>query len=446
MRLLPFFEIFFDPILAAPMWGTIAVCLSASLIGVLLVVRREALLGEAISHTTYLGVATAIYASASWLTDAPWFFPVVVLVGASFSGWLGLKFIERLRNFHRLSSDSALCFVLSTFLGLGILVGSRLQFTHPIWQQKVQMFLYGQAATITMTNVNIYCGLSVLIGSVLWVLYYQLTSIFFEREYAIMRRMPVALIESVMHTLLIAAIVIGIRSVGVLMMSGMLIAPAAAAKTLARRFSHMFIFAALFGILSAIGGNFTSVYLSELLSESLPGFRVTFATGPMILINAVTLTMICLLFMGKSGFIKRQWRRRRFSHLCNQENILKALYKRKGVVSPSGLSSKLGWSFWYICFLLTSLRLQRKVEYLKGKCQLTSKGEVDAERIIRLHRLWEVYLVSELGMHASQVHQSAEEMEHILTPEIEKELAKRLGNPTKDPHDQAIPPCRGERI
>ena len=61
-----------------------------------------------------------------------------------------------------------------------------------------------------------------------------------------------------------------------------------------------------------------------------------------------------------------------------------------------------------------------------------------AARIIRLHRLWEVYLVY-LGQNRDKVHRNAEEMEHIITPELEKELTDLLKDPKQDPHHQPIP-------
>ena len=60
-------------------------------------------------------------------------------------------------------------------------------------------------------------------------------------------------------------------------------------------------------------------------------------------------------------------------------------------------------------------------------------------RIVRLHRLWELYLVNYLGMGAQKVHANAEEMEHILTPAMEQELTQLLKDPKVDPHQQPIP-------
>ena len=70
---------------------------------------------------------------------------------------------------------------------------------------------------------------------------------------------------------------------------------------------------------------------------------------------------------------------------------------------------------------------------------LTTQGISDAMRIVRLHRLWELYLNEYMNSAPDHVHESAEQMEHLLTPELEAMLEKRLNFPTLDPHQETIP-------
>ncbi len=435
-KILSFFT---DPILAAPMWATMLMCLSASIVGVLMVVRRRALLGEAISHTTYLGIALMIYFGADLFTASPWLFPIFVMMGAFISAMVGLMLILMMEKNFKVSPDSALCFVLSTFLGLGVLLASRLQFTQPLWSQKVQMFLYGQAATITSSNVIIYAILTVVLLLTLFSFYPSIVVLSFDREYATTSKMNTLVVGVLIRTLLIASIVIGIRSVGVLMMAGMLIAPAAAAKMVVKRFSHVLIAAGIFGVLSGMLGNIASNVLSETLRESLTDFRVTFPTGPMILITAVLFSVVIMLFAKKKGFIWRTLRRNRFRVVCTAENILKRMLKEERPMRFSELTESLGISIRRSIRPLFRLYLRGHLSYEGGRFALSEAGALRAKKIVRLHRLWELYLFNELGVNASEVHHSAEEMEHILTPDIERELTFRLGNPKKDPHDQIIP-------
>ena len=70
---------------------------------------------------------------------------------------------------------------------------------------------------------------------------------------------------------------------------------------------------------------------------------------------------------------------------------------------------------------------------------LSEQGVKEAKRIIRIHRLWELYMQQFMQIKSDHVHESAETIEHIITPELEKELLKYLGKPAVDPHQQNIP-------
>jgi manganese/zinc/iron transport system permease protein len=85
------------------------------------------------------------------------------------------------------------------------------------------------------------------------------------------------------------------------------------------------------------------------------------------------------------------------------------------------------------------------VQRTDGSLQLTESGEREGARIVRLHRLWELYLVDVLGMGVERVHRSAEEIEHILTPELEERLSRILNDPSEDPHHQPIPPAEATK-
>ena len=74
-----------------------------------------------------------------------------------------------------------------------------------------------------------------------------------------------------------------------------------------------------------------------------------------------------------------------------------------------------------------------------GLWMLTEKGISEAKRIIRIHRLWELYMQKFMQIQSDHVHESAETIEHIMTPQLEAELLKLMGKPVNDPHQQNIP-------
>lgn len=327
----------------------------------------------------------------------------------------------------RLSSDAALCAILTAFLGFGVLLASRLQFTRPKLYAQVQVFLYGQSATMVEKDLIIYGILAALTLLFVIVLFHQIKIVNFDRDFASSCGINAQVIDVLMLTLLCFAVVIGLKSVGVVLMSGMLVAPAIAARRLTHKFSTMLVLAAVIGMSSGLFGTLIAVKTAS----GLP-------TGPVIVLLASSICLLAMLFSPQQGLCVRYVRIMRFRRACKMENDLKLLWKM-GESSFAELyerSDRRSIALW-----LSLLRLARQgfaVRYKKSFA-LSVDGQRKASRIVRLHRLWEVYLTSQLGIGADKVHRSAEEMEHILTPELELCLTKLLRNPKKDPHAQPIP-------
>ena len=135
----------------------------------------------------------------------------------------------------------------------------------------------------------------------------------------------------------------------------------------------------------------------------------------------------------------RWLRRKRFSKICEEENLLKILWKikegeQRTLLQLAKVRQRSSFSTWVIL-----KRLARYGWVVQEEGYLLSKeGKMKAGQVVRLHRLWEVYLVH-LGQSTEKVHASAEEMEHVITPELEKSLSEYLNHPQVDPHSQPIP-------
>jgi len=226
-------------------------------------------------------------------------------------------------------------------------------------------------------------------------------------------------------------------------MSAMLIAPPAAARQYTNKLYVMLILSGLFGMASGFFGNVLSVEVTDFFSVRYPGARLTFPTGPMIVVVASTLCVLSLLFAPERGMVLRALRIGFFRYRCQHENILKAIW-RMGPTTEVSLASIAKYqeaSALYLRIILLHLSINGWLERTAASCyRLTHDGRLRAAKIVRLHRLWEVYLADYLGVGAERVHRNAEEMEHIITPELEKELTLLLQDPKEDPHHQPIPP------
>lgn len=422
-------------------------CLAAALMGVIAFLRKQSLLGESLSHSTYPGVIIgALFAAAlpSVTPESELALSVGIMAGAFVTALLGLYLIHFLERKVKVPSDSALCFILSAFFGIGLTLASRVQFSHTQLYKQTLVYLYGQAATMTDIHILIYGTMSLLLIVFIVLTYKELQTVTLDRNYATTLGLPVHLIDTLVFFAIVLAVVVGIRSVGVVLMSAMLIAPAVAARQYTHHLFKMFVLAALFGVASGFFGNVLSVELGQWLERHYPDTRLSLPTGPMIVLVAAAICVFSLLFAPERGLIVRLFRMSRFRHQCVSENLLKAMWRfgPDAVLPLHQIIQYQSGSDWYLRFVLRQLARQGWIERFKdGSYCLTPKGFQKAARTVRLHRLWEVYLADYLGVGAERVHRSAEEMEHIITPELEAKLIILLNDPTHDPHQQPIPPA-----
>jgi manganese/zinc/iron transport system permease protein len=436
-------EYFTDPVLRAPTIGSILMCIGASLVGVLAFLRKSSLVGETLSHAAYPGVILGALASLLFAGSGDLLLSFLIMLGAFLTSLLGIFSLHTLEKKFHIRPDSALCFVLAAFFGVGITLASRVQFTHATLYVQSLTYLYGQAATMTDYHIWLYAVLALVIIFAVFVLFKELEVISFDREYAKSLGIWVQGIDALLFFLIALAIVVGIRSVGVVMMSAMLIAPATCARQLTKKLSKMLVLAALIGALSAYFGVVISVEGTKALMKGATGSKVSLPTGPMIVLVASAFAILSLFFAKERGLFFRFLRMFRFRVQCLSENILKGFWYQGPAGQPVCLSSVTALhtaSAILVKWIVSRLCREGWLKKVDSKtfC-LTPDGQKKGAHIVRLHRLWELYLADYLAIGAERVHKSAEEMEHILTPEIEKRLTDLLKHPKFDPHHQPIP-------
>lgn len=451
MMVAELFTPFLDPVLRGPTIGCMLMCFAAALVGVFSLLRRQALIGEALSHAAYPGVIASAVAAA-WLgfeADET-VLALAIALGGGASALMGLWCIQLLERKLAVSSDAALCFILAIFFGFGITLASNAQFSYPLIYRSVQAYLYGQAATMTDSHIMLYGILAFVVAAVIALFFKELQLVTFDRAFAMTLGLPCRTIDTIFFLLLVASIVIGIRAVGVVLMSAMLIAPAVTARQFCKNLRSMLLLAGASGAFSGYLGNYLSSAISEILATAYPSQRLSMPTGPAIVVVAAALALFSLLFAPERGALIRLIRAILFRYRCLCENILKGIWKKENKketlphytdeFSFKVLKSEHLCSAFSLYLALLQLVYNGWLQRAPGGFHLTAGGKIKAARIIRVHRLWEVYLADYLGVGAERVHLSAEEMEHVLTPELEKELTLLLDNPHHDPHHQLIPP------
>jgi manganese/zinc/iron transport system permease protein len=276
---------------------------------------------------------------------------------------------------------------------------------------------------------------------VITVFYKEIYTMAFDRDYAKSLGINTRAIDNIIYMLIVIAVVTGIRSVGVVLMSAMLIAPAVAARQYTNKLYVALIIAIFFGAVSGFLGNYLSITIGNHLAALFPAHRLTLATGPMIVVVASSICILSLLFAPERGLAVRYFRIALFRHHCLRENLLKSFwrYPENTDVTFDEIAKYQSSSSTYLRLVLAMLSYQGWLQKSSSGYRLTPEGRLWSARIVRLHRLWEVYLVDYMGMGVERVHRSAEEIEHIITPELERELTVLLRDPKRDPHHQPIP-------
>ena len=408
--------------------GCVILGVSAGLLGCFAFLRKRSLLGDALSHAALPGVCMAFILTGT--KD-----PLVILAGAAVSCWAGALSIEWIVAHTRCKEDSALGMVLSVYFGFGVLLLTHIQNSGNAAQSGLDKFLFGQAASLVKGDVYTLGAVGVLMCLAVVVGYKEFKVVSFDPDFARALGLPVRFVEILLATLIVLAVCIGLQAVGVVLMAAMLVTPAAAARYWTDRLSRMLLLAVLFGGLSGAIGAYVSY-----LSARMP-------TGPWMVVAISTIFIGSFLFAPNRGAVARIERQRRFRHKTARENVLRTMYKfgerTRDWGTPRSPNELLQHRDMPIGFLNRTIRRLADRDFVReaseGLYVLTDLGVAEAERITRLHRLWELYLMKKLEIAPDHVHGDAEEIEHILTPELEKRLLDELEGEATDPHGQRIP-------
>lgn len=416
-----------NPSLWYVMGGCAILGVASGALGSFAVLRRQSLLGDALAHAALPGICLAFM-----LTNSK--HPGVMLAGALASGLVGAMFILGIVRGTRLKEDAALGIVLSVFFGGGIVLLTVIQHQPNAAQAGLDKFLFGYAASLVPSDLKVLGGLTLLVLALLALFYKEFKVLSFDRDFGAALGLPMRRLEVLLTALIVVAVVIGLQTVGVVLMAAMLITPAVAARQWTHSLGRMVLLAALFGASCGVAGAILSS-----ASRNLP-------TGPLIVLAVTAVLLLSLAFAPRRGMVWSWFRLIRHRRKVRQENLLADLYRL-------GESAK-DWNRAYDLPALTAIRelpfrqLAGTAEQLRARgwlelagvaWRLTDAGLVEAQRVVRNHRLWELFLARRLELASDHLHRDAEEMEHTLPPAVVAELEQLLGRPAVDPHGVAIP-------
>ena len=421
----------------------------AGVLGSFAVLRRRALVGDLVSHAALPGLCLAfmILGRSHFLG---------MLAGALVTGLAGVALITLVCRWTRTKEDAALGIVLSTFFGGGIVLSSIIQSRPGSEPAGLESYIYGQVVGMTRGDLYLFAGVSAAALLAVVLLYKEFQLLSFDPGFARAQGWPTLALDMTMMGTLALVTVAGLPAVGVVLMAALLILPGATARFWTNRLGSVLL---LSGILGALTGA-TGTILSAGVLRGWLGFDPLASgdggssppTGPVIVLCGTAIFLFSVLFAPRRGIVARLWAGLRLRLKTARENLLRTLYELSEAQLPNlpeiSLDELLGhraWSRSRARRLAGWLVRSRLGERLPGGIRLTQQGLAEAGRLVRAHRLWELFLIQGADIAPDHVDRDADSIEHLLSPEMVELLEADLTAAGKPP-EQAVPRSPHETI
>lgn len=291
-------------------FGSLILGMISGALGCFAVLRKQSLIGDAISHCTLPGIAIAFLITNSKNIE-------VLLFGALLSGLLSMYLITTIASHSKLKFDASLALVLSVLFGIGIVFLTYIQKNSGSHQAGLEKFIFGQASSLLKRDVRIMMITGIVLFSMMIVFWKEFKLVTFDPVFAQTIGIPSTVFGGFLSLLMVLGIVIGLQTVGVILMSALLISPASAARQWTDKLSVMVVLSSLFGGMSGVLGTMVSSYI--------PGIP----TGPTIVAFMSTIVLGSLLFAPRG--IIRKWMIQRKNHAVLYQQLEANSYKNSEV-------------------------------------------------------------------------------------------------------------------
>ena len=391
---------------------------AAGVVGSFTLLRKRALMGDALSHATLPGIASAfmiVTAAGGNGKTLEW-----LLLGATVSGLVGTGVILALRNLTRLKEDTAMGIVLSVFFALGVAMLGVIQQMPDGHAAGLESFIFGKTASMNARDAWLISVSAVICLSICLTLFKELKLLCFDEGFAASEGYPVVWLDVALMGTVILISIVGLQAAGLVLMIALLIVPPAAARFWTDQLGWMLLIAAVFGALSGLVGASASAIFPRLPS------------GAMIVLTCAACFGFSMIFGASRGVLVRRWRRRRLNRSVAEQHLLRAVFELGELEPPANstyrdqLLQKRSWTPRQLAWAIRLAERAGWVTALGERVSLTPRGTIEAKRLTREHRLWELYLIAYAETAPVRVDRQADRIEHVLEPEVIAELELRL--------------------
>lgn len=413
-------------------WWTIATAAACSIAcaipGCFLILRRQSLLGDAISHAILPGLAGAFLLTGS--RDPAW-----MLLGAGAMGVLTAALSGVLHRRGRVPADAAMGVVFSVLFALGVVLIS-------LAAARVDLdpgcVLYGTLETVAfdttstlgieVPRVLVTQSVVLLANAALVVVFFkELKLASFDPALATAMGFSAGVIHYALMTATAATAVVSFEAVGSVLVVAMLVAPGATAHLLTDRLGRLLTLACVSAGASALIGYIFALWLNTSVAGS-----VAMIAGAQFL--------LAVLLAPRHGVAARGLSRLLLALRIEREDVLGTLYRLHEAGTARVAQAELAGASVHPRRAARAVKALRRRGLVHGDdpLGLTPAGLDAARAVIRSHRLWETFLSRELGLPLDHLHEASHRAEHYLSPEIQARLSAEL-SPNADPHGRPIP-------
>ncbi|MGY1712532.1 iron chelate uptake ABC transporter family permease subunit [Geodermatophilus sp. SYSU D00758] len=350
----------------------------AGVVGVLAVLRRRTLVGDALSHAALPGVAVAFLLAG--VKDT-----VSLLVGAAVAGTVAAVLVVAIERSSRIRPDTAIGVVLSGSFSLGIVLLTHIAATGNAGQAGLRDYLFGQAAGLVERDVTLFAVLTAGTVVLLAVLHRPLKAMLFDTAFARSTGLPVRLLELVSTVLLVVAVVVGLRTVGAVLMVAMVVVPAVAARQVTGRLATMLAVAGVLG--AGVGA-----------TGALVSTATRTPTGPVVVLLGVGLVLAVLALAPARGVVWHLRRLRRDRGRRQRDGLLVDLVAAGPGRVPVPSLAAAGRPPRVVRRSLRRLRREGLVHTAGGGWSVTDAGREAAAAVLARRELWWAWLEHGAGL------------------------------------------------
>ncbi|MBX3439886.1 MAG: metal ABC transporter permease, partial [Planctomycetaceae bacterium] len=406
--------------------------------GTFMLLRKRALVGDVVGHSALPGIAIAFLVMEGLRPGTGKSLPGL-LAGAAAFGLAGAVSVMLIGRLSRIKPDAAMAITLSVFYGLGAALFTVVQKVPGGNAAGLKTYLNGKTASLVAADVWLFAGVALVVLFVTLLLLKELTLLCFDDQFAAAEGWPVMGLDTLLVGLVVTVTIIGMQSVGLILVVATLIIPPAAARFWTDDIRRMTFGAGVIGGLSSCGGTIISALYPRM------------AAGAVIVLTGAFLFVLSLCFGRKHGVVVRWSRQRALRREVGRVDLLRTIYEvvehrtdtprlnaAELVAHDLSLGELLSVRAWEPTTLrrLLATAVQDGLIRQAGQetWRLTESGAAEARRIVRNHRLWEMYLMQYAHIAPSHVDRDADLIEHVLDKELVAELERQL-----DHADEAVP-------